>query len=210
MSWAIICIIAIFGMAGLNCQSGTSAASIHSVFVLVHKPHSEVFGDGEKCASFATEAVDAVQTATQLPLSELGGIALPCSDALVVNQSVSVARVDCAIARTCNALQALAGFRAWNAVKAIGIVAATRTIDVEDRSKEEGLAPYAVILAGCLVFVLSTAISTVCFRRSAARRARSVKFKDLVRFEIELAGDDEDSAAPNGSTPHGVPMPGTA
>jgi hypothetical protein len=176
-----------------------TAAPGANLYLLVSRSHAEVFGDTTKCSAFAVATLDAVRVATQATPAEIGSIDLPCQETIVVNRSFSVAKIECLLPSSCDALQALAEFRAWNGVKGLGIVAATRKFETDDRSKEEGLAAYAVVLAGSLVFVGSSAISTFCFRRSATRRARSVKFKDLVRFEIELAGDDGGD--------DGVPLP---
>uniref|UniRef100_A0A7S1QUR8 Membrane-associated protein n=1 Tax=Neobodo designis TaxID=312471 RepID=A0A7S1QUR8_NEODS len=196
LRWVLLFVCAFLSV---RCQSGRT-------FVLVNRAHSEVFSDATACNRFAETLASAVSVSIGVEVASVGAVSVPCENTLVVNRTASVAPVVCERDSTCLAIRALATFRGWNAVKATGIIAISNSLDVEDRSKEEGLAAYAVVLTGCLIFTVASIVSTACFRRSAVRRARSVKFKDLVRFEIELAGGGDDDFA-DGAQGAGVPLP---
>ncbi len=182
----------------------TVEAQAERLYVMVSANKDVAFGSRALCDSFERELIVATQTATQR--TDTGGLHVPCDKATFVNQSFTIAQVNFERSSTRNAVAYLARARGPNAVRKAGVVAATMQLNLEDRTKDEGLEAYAVVLASVLCFAVSALASTLCLRRAALRKARSVKFKDVVRFEIELAGEYEPHDAADEQT-SGVPLP---
>ena len=173
--------------------------SVWSEYILIDRPITEVLGDQAKCDNFGRNFQVALQTATQESLVNIGVVVIPCELATMVNSSYCLARADFSTQFAHAAARVLARFGGWNAVRALGVVASTANVNLIDKTKDEGVEGYAVVIAAALSLGFSTLVATLCMRRSSLRRARSVKFKDLVRFELELTSD----FASDG----GVPLP---
>jgi hypothetical protein len=178
----------------------TEARSNASAYVMIAKPIASVLGTQTLCDKLAVDVLTAIGVATQTNRSALGSLTVSQRTATFLNRTHSLAELVFGRGETRDALMALARFRAYNAVHQLGIVGATLDLNLVDKTKDEGVESYVLALVVCLAMAFATGISACCFRRAADRKSRSVKFKDLVQFEIEMASQYEHDDG-------GVPLP---
>jgi hypothetical protein len=199
-------IVALTLLATLSdCQSPGNS---FTAFFVLNRPYTAVYSNKAQCDEFAVAFRDAVAVATGTSAEDVGAVETLCSVATVINQTHSITAMGFAVQRTQQAAVVLARLLGFNAVHALGVVAAAYKVDMLNTDKDEGVETFVIVIIGCLFFAGSTIASVCCFRRSAQRKSRSIKFKELVRFEIEMASASEPADIDGGLG--GVPLPQAA
>lgn len=167
------------------CQLAAAA----DLWLLLSRP-ATAFDTPAEIEQLVNDLGTATAAAIGVTRATVGTIAVNRSGIIVINVTTSVVQARVMENRSTAVIAALANSVEWNRVRDLGVQCASDRQPLMGKTNSGGVPLALTIVLAVVALAVSTGVSLFMLRRKALRRSRSVKFKDLVKFEIEMAAEN--------------------